>query len=182
MLVRQPAPSDTQREQRSSSEGRLWLTLKFLVGKCWHSSLKCQSRCQLSFTIPSRYSTTDSPFHKRVQPCASRILTWIAFGVFCSCPSQRQIASRTPKFVARLTKQVRVFSTMADAMPIYQLRFFDAYSGKVALESTFDARDDEHAISEAESRRGLAPMELRRDTQVIRRWPPFPPSPPMFER
>ena len=88
MLVRQPAPSDTQREQRSSSEGRLWLTLKFLVGKCWHSSLKCQSRCQLSFTIPSRYSTTDSPFHKRVQPCASRILTWIAFGVFCSAPAR----------------------------------------------------------------------------------------------
>jgi hypothetical protein len=63
----------------------------------------------------------------------------------------------------------------------YQLRYFDAYSGTVVLETTIDVHDDEQAISEAESRRGLAPMELRRDKKVIRRWPAFPPSPPSFK-
>ena len=79
--------------------------------------------------------------------------------------------------VARLTKPAGVFLAMAEAMPTYQLRYFDAYSGTVVLESTIDAHDDEQAVSEAESRRGLAPMELRRGKQVIRRWPAFPPSP-----
>ena len=61
-------------------------------------------------------------------------------------------------------------------MRSYQLNFLDGYSGQLVYREMIEADDDEHAIGLAESRRGLAPMELVCDGRLIRQWPAFPPT------
>jgi hypothetical protein len=64
-------------------------------------------------------------------------------------------------------------------VPVYHLYF---YREREQLEhiAAFEQRDDDCAIIEAERCRTMLPMELRRGTQVLKKWdwllfvPPFP--------
>jgi hypothetical protein len=61
-------------------------------------------------------------------------------------------------------------------MRCYQLNFLDGYSGQFIHREMIDAVNDEQAIELAESRRGLAPLELICDGRLVREWPAFPPT------
>ena len=60
-------------------------------------------------------------------------------------------------------------------MRSFQLNFLDSYSGQLIHREAIEAVDENHAINLAESRRGLAPMELMCDGRVLKEWPAFPP-------
>ncbi len=61
-------------------------------------------------------------------------------------------------------------------MPVFQLRYLDAYSRKVVLTRDFGAESDEAAITYANAARGLASMELWQGDRKIGFWEAFPPT------
>jgi hypothetical protein len=59
---------------------------------------------------------------------------------------------------------------------VYQLRYFDGFSGKVVRAREFQADSDQAAMLYADDVRGLAPMELWEHDRKIKQWGAFPPT------
>lgn len=84
--------------------------------------------------------------------------------------------SRNDKLLAPIKELPRITVLGGVPMRRFQLNFLEGYSGQLVYRETIEAEDDDQAIGIAESRRGLAPMELVCDGRVVRQWPAFPPT------
>src|SRR4051794_40930085 len=58
----------------------------------------------------------------------------------------------------------------AQPMAVYQLRYFDAFSGNIVRARDFEAETDQAATAYADDARGLAPMELWERDRKITQW------------
>jgi|tagenome__1003787_1003787.scaffolds.fasta_scaffold20980432_7 hypothetical protein len=60
------------------------------------------------------------------------------------------------------------------SMAVYQLRYFDAFTGNAVSARDFEAESDQAAITYADDARGLARMELWEHDRKIKQWDAFP--------